>query len=106
MPQSIFEIGDVVLDHNNVRLMSAVSIHPKASYTEVKSLIQSLLGALDVDFQLSSCDEPCYISGRSANIILKGEVIGNFGELHPQVIENFELGCPIAAMEISLQNLY
>src|SRR3989304_4915915 len=43
LPQRVFEIGDVVIDGTNVRRLGAASIHPKASFTEMKSLVQSLL---------------------------------------------------------------
>src|SRR5207244_9017508 len=52
LPQRIFEIADVVLEATNVRRIGAASIHHKASFTEAKSLVLSLMrdvgGAADV----------------------------------------------------------
>ncbi len=100
LPQSIFEAGNVVIDHKNLRFMGAMTIHPKASYTNIKSLVQSLMRDLDVEFEIEGHDEPAYIDGRAAKIMVKGEMVGHFGELHPQVIMNFDLGCPIAGFEL------
>ncbi len=100
LPQSIFEAGNVVINHRNLRFMGAMTIHPKASYTGIKSLVQSLMRDLDVEFTIEGHDEPAYIDGRAAKIIVKGEMVGHFGELHPQVITNFDLGCPIAGFEL------
>jgi phenylalanyl-tRNA synthetase beta chain len=105
LPQSLFEIGDVILEHKNTRTLSAVSIHPKASFTEIKSLTQSLMRDLDVEFTISGCKEPYFIPGRCANIMVEGKPIGFFGELHPQVIENYELGNPVVALEFNLKKI-
>ncbi len=105
LPQSIFEVGDVIIGRENRRVLAAMNIHPKASYTEVKSLLQSLMGALAVDFSLTSCNEESYIPGRCADIVVGGKVIGNFGELHPEVIQNFDLEYPVWGLEIFLEKL-
>src|SRR5438046_10289524 len=52
LPQRIFEIADVVLEATNVRRIGAASTHHKASFTEAKSLVLSLMrdvgGSADV----------------------------------------------------------
>lgn len=102
LPQSLFEIGDVVLEHRNRRRVSAASIHPKASYTEAKSVVQSLMGALGTEFTLTKTGRPYYIRGRAAEIMIDGKAAGSFGELHPQTITNFGLSDPIWAIEVDV----
>ncbi len=105
LPQSIFEVGNVVIGHKNYRYLGAMTIHPKASYSGIKSLIQSLLRDLDIEFSIEAHDDPAYIEGRAARIMVEGEMVGHFGEIHPQVITNFELGCPIAGYELFVDEL-
>ena len=54
-------------------------------------------------YYLRGNDDPTYISGRSAEIVAYGVVIGRLGELHPETILKFELGLPVAAMEINIE---
>ena len=50
-------------------------------------------------------EHPAFIKGRCATIRYQRETIGLFGEIAPQVIENFELGHPIIAFEINVEKL-
>lgn len=105
LPQSVFEVGDCVLGDKNVRSLAALTIHPKASFTGMKSLVQSVLRDMDVEFDLGQTDDGAYIPGRAAEVLVKGKAIGSFGEYHPQVMENFELGYPVAGFEIELESI-
>ena len=105
LPQNIFEVGNVVIGHKNFRYLGTMTIHPKASYSSIKSLVQSIMRDLDTEFTIEGHDDPAYIEGRSARIMVDGEMVGHFGEIHPQVIMNFELGCPIAGYELFVDKL-
>jgi phenylalanyl-tRNA synthetase beta chain len=104
LPQSAFEAGDVVKGTDTVRHLATLTIHSKASFTEVKSLVQSLLRDLGAEFDLAQTEDGAYVPGRCAGILVDGTLIGSFGEYHPQVIENFGLGYPVAGFEISLES--
>ncbi|MBA3045498.1 MAG: phenylalanine--tRNA ligase subunit beta [Candidatus Thermoplasmatota archaeon] len=103
LPQNIFEAGSIVSGTKTIRHLAALSMHSKASFTEMKSLVQTVLRDLNITFELVQCDDPVYIPGRAAEIIVADNSIGSFGEYHPQVLENFELGYPVAGFEIELE---
>ncbi|MDO9537047.1 MAG: phenylalanine--tRNA ligase subunit beta [Thermoplasmata archaeon] len=103
LPQNIFEVGSIGSGVQTIRHLAALSLHSKASFTEAKSLVQTVLRDLNIRFTLGQCDDPAYIPGRAAEILVDGKSIGNFGEYHPQVLENFELGYPVAGFEIELE---
>ncbi len=103
LPQNIFEVGDVVIGSETIRHIAALAMHSKASFTEMKSLVQTYLRDMNVRFEMGPCQDPAYIPGRSAEIIVEGKTAGSFGEFHPQVLENFELGYPVAGFEIVLR---
>ncbi|WP_296332533.1 hypothetical protein, partial [uncultured Treponema sp.] len=48
---------------------------------------------------------PRFIPGRQAAIIVKGKQVGVFGEVHPQVLENWQIAVPCVAGEIDLEDL-
>ena len=103
LPQNIFEVGDVVIGKETIRHIAALAMHSKASFTEIKSLVQTYLRDMNIKYDLEVCEDPAYIPGRSAEIIIDGKTAGSFGEYHPQVLENFELGYPVAGFEIVLE---
>lgn len=102
LPQNIFEVGDVVAGTKTIRHVAALAMHSKASFTEIKSLVQTYLRDMNVKFDIRASQDPAYIPGRAAEILVGGKSIGSFGEYHPRVLENFELGYPVAGFELSI----
>ena len=85
--------------------LAAASITSRASFTEVKSLVEGLMRDMSVRYDIVPSSLGCYMEGRGADVLVNGNVIGSFGELHPAVITAFELGHPITAFELDLNVL-
>lgn len=112
LPQKIFEVGETVyLDKSSethtrgVKKLAALITHSAANFTEIKSITASLIGNLGLEMKVNSLDHPSFIKGRCAEIIgedkhKKSAVKGFFGELHPQIITNFDLEYPVVAFEL------
>jgi phenylalanyl-tRNA synthetase beta chain len=77
------------------------SIHAKASFTEVKSLVQSIMRDLGREFDLETSSDPNFIPGRCAAVMVSGRNAGLFGEIAPAVLEAHSLGHPVAAFELN-----
>lgn len=105
LPQRIFEPGIVVEEGRNTWKGAGLAIHSKAGFTEMKSTILSLLPAFGKDPGIRVGDHPSFVPGRCADILVEGKCIGQFGELHPEVISAFELEYPVIAFELSLEDL-
>lgn len=105
LPQRIFEVGDVVVDGVNRSLMSGVATHAKASFTEIKSLAQSVMLGIGLDSEIVQHAHPSFIEGRCAAIEVKGQSVGIMGEISPSVIESFDLRYPMVAFELDLDRL-
>jgi len=105
LPQRIFEIADVVLDARNVRRIGAASIHHKASFTEAKSLVLSLLRDVGRTADVDPVEDGNFIPGRAASILLEGREIGRFGEIHPRILEAYTLVQPVLAFELDVDPL-
>ncbi len=100
LPQRVFEVGEVVVAGGNVRRVAAASIHPKASFTEMKSLVQSLLRDVGKGCEVEPAQDGNFIPGRCAAVLADGTRVGVFGEIHPRLIEAYELAHPVAAFEV------
>ena len=55
--------------------------------------------------QLEKADNPYFIEGRSAKILIDGEEAGFFGEVKPNILNNIKVGMPIAALEMNLDKI-
>ncbi|MEM0079963.1 MAG: phenylalanine--tRNA ligase subunit beta [Nitrososphaerota archaeon] len=112
-PQKIFEIGDVVLPDPSVperavrrMKLGCASCHSDASYSEIKSICEEVLENLNIDkWSIVEYDEPPFLEGRAAKIMLNDIQIGFMGEIHPQVLENWEIMMPTAALELAIHEL-
>ncbi len=105
LPQKIFEIGYVVRERKEEHL-AFLHIDSSASFTLSKSYTEAILRDLGIEnFSIESSEHGSFIQGRQARIILDSSEIGIFGEINPQVLENFELGYPTIAMELNLSKI-
>jgi len=113
-PQNIFEVGDVIeLDpHSETgartrRGLGIVLCHSKANFSEMKSMVESILTNLGIKgYKIEESSLSCLIPGRAAKVVVGGKDLGRFGELHPEVVQNWELEMPVAACEICVDLLY
>jgi phenylalanyl-tRNA synthetase beta chain len=105
LPQKIFEIGIVVPEKENLYKLSGIAIHPKASFTEVKSLVEGILRAFGSTYSIQPLSHGSFIDGRAASVVRDDTPIGIFGELNPHVITNFDLSNPILAFELDVEGI-
>ncbi len=105
LPQRIFEIGDVVHGTRNKTFLSGVSIHPRASFTEAKSDVQSVMQALGLQSDVSAETNGAFIPGRCAQVLSSGSRVGLLGEVSPSALAAFGLDYPAAAFELDIEAL-
>ena len=108
-PQKIFEIGTVFdKDHpikETIRL-GCVSASSDANFTEVKSILQSLLRTgFNLDCKTAADTNPMFADGRTASVHIDDDKIGLVGEIASLVTDNFKLRTPVAGFEITLTGL-
>jgi phenylalanyl-tRNA synthetase beta chain len=106
LPQRIFEVGDVVVKGKNDRKLGGISCHAKASFTEMKSVVESLLRDVGMDWEINVKKDAKFLPGRCAAAVQGGKEIGVFGELHPELITHYELANPSAGFEIDVDSVF
>jgi phenylalanyl-tRNA synthetase beta chain len=112
-PQRLFEVSDVGRINQRVesrcerRLhVAGVSCHSTSNFTEIKSTVEALLHNMVLKrWEIKPIKHPSFLEGRIAAVYLKGKQLGVLGEIHPEVLNNFELENPTSAFEIDLENL-
>ena len=111
-PHKIFEIGKVAfLDESEntgtktIQSLGFMTAANNANFNDLASEVSTVLYYLDHKYEVKEANDPRFIPGRQAAIFVKGKQVGIFGEIHPQVLENWQIGVPCVAGEIDLEDL-
>ena len=113
-PIRIFEVGDVVLLSKEEETgakrevhLSAACYHEEADFTEIRSTLDFIMMALGKfnEYEKKAENNASYLNGRYGDIYIKDIKIGEIGEIHPEVLLNFKLEFPVAALELNLQKI-
>jgi phenylalanyl-tRNA synthetase beta chain len=103
LPQRLFTVGDVVDSCLTYQEAAGVSTHPDADFSEAYASADALLHELSIEYTVIESTDPAFIEGRRADIIVAGRKIGVFGEIHPAVLNAFDLEHSVAAFEFDLR---
>jgi len=107
-PQNIFEIGDALVLDKVVRQDKRLAIalaHSRSNYSELKAVLDVLFKELGVEVAVKNASKPYFISGRAAELVFNGVSIGFIGEIHPQVIANYDLKVPVVVCDLDIKRL-
>ncbi len=109
-PHRIFEVGEVLrADDEGVCateiFLAGVVCGNEANFGDVHSVLGHLCLARDVTLELKPGDDPRFVPGRCAGIVMDGRDSGVVGEVHPAVLEAWGITRPVAAFEIRLDSL-
>ena len=102
LPQRLFATGDVIIDMKTSQRLATVSTHGVADFSEAYANTDATLRELGINYTVKESEDPAFIDGRRADIIVNGKTVGVFGEIHPAVLTKFELEHPVAAFELDL----
>ena len=83
--------------------LAGLICHSSANFTEIKSVVTSLLQNLGYSMEISDSNNPSFIAGRVSDVkgtSANGNISGFFGEFSPEVITNFTLDYPVIGFEI------
>jgi phenylalanyl-tRNA synthetase beta chain len=75
-------------------------------FFDAKGVLESLVEELGIArFKVRAAELPFLQPGRSAEVLVGGDVVGWLGEVHPRVAETYEVGGPVAVFELQLKPL-
>ncbi|MFH1456034.1 MAG: phenylalanine--tRNA ligase subunit beta [archaeon] len=113
LPQKIFEAGVMFTEDAKsetgvkefTRLGVAIT-HQTANFTEAKQILDYLLRMLDVKYNVRDVKHDSFIKGRVGRVSVQGKDVAYIGEIHPQVLNNFDIKTPIVGFELNLTELF
>ena len=111
-PHRLFEAGEVAkldltqpLGSRTVMVLGGMIAHADAHFSEVHSCLDTLFYYVNQTYSLEPIQHPSFLAGRVGAIVSEGKQIGVIGELHPEVLERWQISVPAVAFEIELTYL-
>ena len=112
-PQHVFEVGTVFYHDSKssekTREQATLTIalcDEKADLTSIRQIVDLFSRSLELSPSITELEHPSFIQGRAASAAIEGKQIAVFGEINPQVLANWGLVMPVAALEIDLDSLF
>ena len=108
LPQSVYELGTVVRGHHNSTRLAFLVAERSGGFAAIRGKIQAFLrdlGAKDHEIVPLPDNEGPWLAGRAAKVSVNGIHIGCFGEIDPNVAEQFELKVPLNGAEFSVDQI-
>ena len=59
-----------------------------------------------MEYKIRDTSHPTFISGRVGRVSCKNKDIAFIGEIDPEVLTNFEIEVPVAAIELNISTLF
>ena len=111
-PHRLFEAGDVAipdvaheLGSRTETVLGAMIAHATAHFSEIHSCLDVLLYHLGKEYSLEPVQHPSFLDGRAGRIVVAGRPVGVIGEVHPEVLERWQISVPVVAFDVNLSQL-
>jgi phenylalanyl-tRNA synthetase beta chain len=111
-PHRLFESGDVAIPDRSHELgsrtetvLGALMAHATAHFSEIHSCLDVLLYHVGKEYTLEPVQHPSFLDGRAGSIVVSGKTLGVIGEVHPEVLERWQIAVPVVAFDINLSQL-
>ncbi|MDP6702916.1 MAG: phenylalanine--tRNA ligase subunit beta [Candidatus Thalassarchaeaceae archaeon] len=107
LPQRVYELGSVVRDSRNRDRGAWACAEVGSGFSTAKGIVQGILRDLgapanEVDFIATAPNVGPWITGRGSSVTVRGQAVGEFGEIDPLISSAFGLKSPIHAGEFDL----
>lgn len=111
-PHRIFETGEAAITDLSENLSSKTLMkcavllsHPSANFSEIHSVLEILMYYLQIEYRLVAGEHQSFIAGRMGYVYAGDEVVGLIGEIHPEVLERWDIHIPCSTFEVDLDRL-
>ena len=86
----------------------AIAFYGEGDFYDMKGYIEAILKHLGVKgWRIQSDEEnPSYHPGRCAKVIIGDKKVGSFGQIHPSVASEFEIGTDVYAATLDVTKMY
>ena len=110
-PHRICEVGETVTKDTSenygsktLQMLGFLLADNQAGFTEINSIVAAILFYHDIDWEAKAVKDSHFLEDRAAVVVRKSDkaVLGIFGEIHPRILEQFDITMPCAGGELFL----
>jgi len=109
MPQRLFELDLVFSLAAGIPAeeyhLAGVSAGPRSNFNQIKGVVEAIAYFTNIGCNIEKYGHESFIEGRCAKVSVGKRLIGLFGEIHPEVLNNFEIEEPASAFELDLTGI-
>jgi phenylalanyl-tRNA synthetase beta chain len=107
LPEEPLHLGILMTGARSQATWQGDSSSTTVDFFDLKGVIEALFHALHIaDYSVERSTHTSFHPGRSANLLIRGNSIGTFGELHPKVAQRFKLtDTPVVYAELQVAPL-
>lgn len=114
-PQSYFDLGDVFKKTDDKKSetgvlescrLSVVICDKNSDFTSIKQILDAIFNAIGSKYTIKNTKHESFIPGRVGRVSYDGKDIAYVGEIHPEVLNNFEIEMPVSALELNISELF
>ena len=115
MPRTIYEIGRVfhigtsetgVVEHDEL----AVALEDDhATFSTAQQIVDAILSRYGIEYSFTSeneWDHTMFLEGRRAHVVCHGTVIGEIGDVHPDVLHELEIHHAVIGVRLNLEAVH
>lgn len=108
----LFEIARVYIPGNELlpdeRDKLTIGVYGNRDFYNLKGIIENLLNELGIEKAeyVRETENPTFHPGRTAKLLIRKQVAGVFGEVHPDVAENYGIDEKVYIAEIDLRLVF
>ncbi|MHA1793182.1 MAG: phenylalanine--tRNA ligase subunit beta [Promethearchaeota archaeon] len=111
IPISLFEVGDVIILDEKEETGARRDVHiacvisdKDTEYTQIRSVLDAFMTLYGINsFVVKPAKNPFGLDGRTADVHVNKKRVGTIGEIHPDILINFDLEFPTTFMELNLE---
>ena len=109
----LFEIATIYIPTQKGQLPNepeiiTLGMYGNVDFFDLKGVCEALFKNMNISnvSYVADTKNPTYHPGRCANVLIDDEVIGTIGEIHPDVLKNFDIEEKAYVAEISLEKVF
>jgi len=109
-----YEIGNTflpkslpVIELPDEKKVLSLGFYGDTDFYEMKDIVEkslAKLGITEIEYEREE-NNPSYHPGRSAKLLIKGDILGIIGEVHPDVLENYNMKARIYAGQLDFDKI-
>ncbi|MDD5793344.1 phenylalanine--tRNA ligase subunit beta [Clostridium sp. HCP1S3_B4] len=109
----LFEAGKIYIKKEGEKLpeernILTIGMYGDCDFFHLKGIVENIVDALGIKKAkyVRESENPTFHPGKTAALVIRGKKVGVFGEVHPDVAENYSIDVPCMLAELDLDKLY